>query len=215
MGNGIANEGSQVGKGKIMSKCGAKTEVYSRVCVICERRFMPKNQVQKTCSKACSREMFNIRRKEWRRKRKTERENTTAICPVCGDKFTMRHGRIYCSKKCADSAWLKTPIGKSYKQAKDARYNAKPESKNRKNFLFLTRWRKNPELRIKMVARKIALRAFPVMEPCIECGKVPAERHHPDYRNPTEIVWLCKEHHEQYHAKENNNGEVRKTMLGI
>lgn len=33
--------------------------------------------------------------------------------------------------------------------------------------------------------------------PCIICGNTPAERHHPNIREPRIIVWLCRVHHKQ------------------
>jgi hypothetical protein len=50
---------------------------------------------------------------------------------------------------------------------------------------------------------KASIRANPVIQPCsfVEC-KNKAERHHPDYSKPKEVIWLCKQHHELIHHKE-------------
>lgn len=36
--------------------------------------------------------------------------------------------------------------------------------------------------------------------PCKECGN-PAEAHHPDYRSPLKVIWLCRKHHLEKHNK--------------
>ena len=38
-------------------------------------------------------------------------------------------------------------------------------------------------------------------EPCIHCGTEPADGHHPDYRKPLWIIWLCHRHHSSHHAQ--------------
>ena len=37
--------------------------------------------------------------------------------------------------------------------------------------------------------------------PCVECGAENADAHHPDYSKILEVVWLCRSHHKQLHAK--------------
>jgi hypothetical protein len=36
---------------------------------------------------------------------------------------------------------------------------------------------------------------------CIHCGKPRAQAHHPDYRRPLLIVWLCQAHHSAIHRR--------------
>lgn len=38
--------------------------------------------------------------------------------------------------------------------------------------------------------------------PCITCGNENAEKHHPDYDKPLQIVWLCKVCHIKHHRSE-------------
>lgn len=35
--------------------------------------------------------------------------------------------------------------------------------------------------------------------PCIICHNPVVDGHHPDYRKPSEVIWLCKIHHKQAH----------------
>ena len=41
--------------------------------------------------------------------------------------------------------------------------------------------------------------------PCEVCGATKTHRHHPDYDNPTKVVFLCPLHHKQLHSILNKN----------
>lgn len=36
--------------------------------------------------------------------------------------------------------------------------------------------------------------------PCLCCGEMKVEGHHPDYSRPLDVVWLCTKHHKEVHA---------------
>jgi len=38
-------------------------------------------------------------------------------------------------------------------------------------------------------------------KPCEVCNKIKTEAHHPDYRSPLKIKWLCRQHHLELHNK--------------
>jgi len=58
----------------------------------------------------------------------------------------------------------------------------------------------------KTNAQKIAYCAIRdgnlVRQPCIECGDLKVEAHHPDYSKPLEVIWLCRSHHRILHNEE-------------
>jgi|SRR5215472_7140805 len=62
------------------------------------------------------------------------------------------------------------------------------------------RWReKFPE---KAAAHCVANRVHPTAMPCsIEGCTNLGERHHPDYKKPKDIVWLCRKHHKAEHVR--------------
>lgn len=33
--------------------------------------------------------------------------------------------------------------------------------------------------------------------PCVTCGAVKVEGHHPDYSKPLDVIWLCNRHHRE------------------
>ncbi len=41
-----------------------------------------------------------------------------------------------------------------------------------------------------------------VKQPCVVCGTLKVEAHHPDYSLPLEVVWLCIKHHKELHRME-------------
>jgi hypothetical protein len=68
-------------------------------------------------------------------------------------------------------------------------------------------WRKsNPlseEQKRKDIARSYAntylQRGKLEKQPCIHCGAIDSQMHHPDYSRPLEVVWLCKDCHQKHH----------------
>jgi len=61
----------------------------------------------------------------------------------------------------------------------------------------------------KKMARKSALRAFPVVQPCEVCGSTQdINRHHDDYTKPLEIRWLCSPCHWETHVPRAENQSI-------
>ena len=40
---------------------------------------------------------------------------------------------------------------------------------------------------------------------CVVCGSNKVEAHHPDYKKPLRVIWLCTLHHHELHRKERLN----------
>jgi hypothetical protein len=38
-------------------------------------------------------------------------------------------------------------------------------------------------------------------EPCLYCGAEKAHAHHPDYRKPLWVIWMCNSHHLKHHGR--------------
>ena len=56
------------------------------------------------------------------------------------------------------------------------------------------------ELEVKKALRDGRL----VKEPCKVCSILKVEGHHPDYRSPLKVIWLCRKHHLEIHGKVSN-----------
>lgn len=85
--------------------------------------------------------------------------------------------------------------------------------KNRERINSYNReYRKRPEFKKKADAYKmvqLALKFGILVRPnhCEKCGKdVFTEAHHPDYNKPLEVIWLCKQCHENEHHL--NEGDI-------
>ncbi len=38
-----------------------------------------------------------------------------------------------------------------------------------------------------------------IPKPCEICGEIKSDGHHPDYKKPLKIKWLCRKHHKEQH----------------
>lgn len=46
-----------------------------------------------------------------------------------------------------------------------------------------------------------------IKQPCKVCGNPRTDAHHPDYRRPLEVIWLCRFHHAAAHRREKAGDE--------
>ncbi len=60
-----------------------------------------------------------------------------------------------------------------------------------------------PEAKMKANARAYAntyqKRGYIKKENCVKCGNPESEKHHEDYSKPTEVTWLCRPCHVDFH----------------
>lgn len=57
--------------------------------------------------------------------------------------------------------------------------------------------------------RSAVRRGLVVQQPCVQCGDLRSEGHHPDYTRPAHVIWLCRKCHQAEHRRlkaENCNG---------
>jgi hypothetical protein len=78
------------------------------------------------------------------------------------------------------------PCKAAYGRAHRAAYRDLSEAERRK-------------ARARATARMAVARGTMRIEPCSRCGAAKAERHHPDYSRPLEVVWLCTPCHRAEH----------------
>ena len=46
--------------------------------------------------------------------------------------------------------------------------------------------------------------------PCEICGDIKSNAHHCDYMHPLDVMWLCDDHHKEWHSK---NGEGKNANI--
>lgn len=84
-----------------------------------------------------------------------------------------------------------------YERIKDT-----PEYKERIRLQSIKKRREHPE---RDAARWAVHRAVKmgemVRENCVKCGNSETQGHHEDYSKPLDVVWLCREHHEERHLE--------------
>jgi len=54
--------------------------------------------------------------------------------------------------------------------------------------------------RARSYAHAYLSRGWIKREPCVRCG-AEAQMHHEDYGKPLEVVWLCRDHHQDLHRE--------------
>lgn len=64
------------------------------------------------------------------------------------------------------------------------------------------------EKRARSIINCMIARGKLVKEPCEVCGNPKADAHHDDYNKPLDVRWLCREHHAEWHSK---NEPIRAT----
>ena len=109
------------------------------------------------------------------RKQSGRKSKYTTICTEC--------------KKLTEKLWREK--NRLQRRAKQRLHYAK----NKEIFSKKRKLNYNPiKAQARYLARSIKLK------PCIICGEK-AERHHPNYNEPFNVVFLCKSHHKQVHDK--------------
>ncbi len=145
----------------------------------------------------------------------------TRICGKCHQEKPLeqfyKHIRDGYQSRCKDckreESRLRnqTPQRKVYNQqfAQDLKENGyfreyarRPEVKKRKS-KQMSEYYHNPELTPKFKARRktrtLITNGTIKKQPCVVCGNLLSQPHHVDYDNPTNIKWLCREHHLKEH----------------
>ena len=116
------------------------------------------------------------------------REGKPTSCIVCGGKLHKK-SEYYCSLKCES-------------EYRPSISTEKPS--------FLSKWkvRKNKESKdpLVIIRKKVRRKTNNLIKegrlkrrPCVVCSNKEVLAHHEDYTNPFEIIWLCEEHHKDYH----------------
>jgi hypothetical protein len=88
-------------------------------------------------------------------------------------------------------------------------YFADPENKKRAA-ANMRRYAKDPRLQQRHKARWITNKAIKtgelVKEPCVSCGAIKSEAHHPAYSKPLDVIWLCRSCHNKEHRNAKAEG---------
>lgn len=103
--------------------------------------------------------------------------------------------------------YQKTERGKQVHRAANKKYYQTEKGVKSRNECH-DRYLGLPSTRKKRLAKWTVKRAIKsgllVRRPCEVCGAENSHGHHPDYDRQLDVVWLCAEHHCEWHMK---NGE--------
>lgn len=117
-------------------------------------------------------------------------------------KFLSRYDKLRSACKACIKKYRQTVKGK----ACDSKYQKSEKGKETYKKAVQKYHIANP---IKRKARYVVTYAIVsgnlIKQPCQICGKMRVDAHHCDYRKPLEVMWLCRQHHVEWH-KENGEG---------
>lgn len=94
---------------------------------------------------------------------------------------------------------------RGYVKARIRAYTAKPEVRQKRGKQCRESYLRNKgryKARYLSAHKRLHLavkRGLLTPKPCQICGKHPAEGHHPNYKKPLEVIWLCRSHHQKLH----------------
>lgn len=105
------------------------------------------------------------------------------------------------AKRAAQSVYKKSERGKETQSA---------YSKTDKGRALKAKYRgSSPEKVAAWIAVCKAVKAGSLIRlPCWVCGSEEVEGHHPAYSMPLDVVWLCKEHHDELHFEYENGAST-------
>lgn len=176
----------------------------AKVCTQCEElkpvsafRLQPcRGQLMSAC-KACE-ALYRASKKdpekavEWAtRRNQTKLSHKRTHCSECGtavgpEYFNLsRHSRCADCKSRRDRASNSTPERRAKEVARQRAKDSTPEGRKKKRARCAASYRVRSGKLMK--------------QPCAVCLSPRAEKHHPDYGKPLDVIWLCRKHHAQAH----------------
>lgn len=124
-------------------------------------------------------------------------------CGTCGPCKNRKQREWRAKRKSEGRPVISGNMSREYHARYEKAYLLNPENRRRKS-KWMSEYSRLPEVAHKVRARmevRNALRRGEIHRmPCEKCGSN-AEAHHEDYSKPLEIVWMCRKHHLEHHAK--------------
>lgn len=117
-------------------------------------------------------------------KRNASVDGLTASCKEClRERDSKRYEKERELRLSRQKSYLATPKGKAAHKRATKKWQEENKMRRAAHIIL------GNALKYKTITR----------QPCWVCGKK-AEAHHPDYGRPLDVVWLCKQHHQEVHA---------------
>ena len=146
---------------------------------------------------------------------------TVKVCPPCNKAYRQSRGLLKPAgweRKTLDGAAYQREYRlanpERFKEYEKRRKKRTPEQERERYVRKMKRlhgddWKPrerapaDPMTKVKRRAREAAKKATKtgklVKLPCWVCGNEQVEAHHPDYSSPLDVVWLCRQHHQEIH----------------
>ena len=138
----------------------------------------------------------NYTEDEWAEIIKVKQEKALAYFEANPDKLEQKRKRGR-KKSFTDAEWEADLAKRRERSVENAQRKAELNRAYRES---------NPKKYVAQSAVGNALRdGILVKQPCEVCGSLTVHGHHPDYDKPLNVMWLCPEHHKDWH-RENGEG---------
>lgn len=115
----------------------------------------------------------------------------TRPCKNCRVPFELirsKRSNVFCSRSCANTR-SNNPAWKGGVRSDAAKWQKE-------------QWRRYPKkMRARQDLRYAVRKKYIERGPCEVCGVKKTDAHHNDYSKPLDVIWLCRKHHQQHHAK--------------
>lgn len=136
----------------------------------------------------------------------SRRQETSVSCSYAErSPFYLERKMIKICSKCKRELDISNFYKKGWRNRQEYRSECKDcyreygKSPIRKKYLSTPDRQRKKKIK-DMVHNRVVSGAI-IKMPCMACGDLSVEAHHPDYNKPFEIVWLCDKHHKEKHGQ--------------
>lgn len=121
-------------------------------------------------------------------------------CTICKKSYKLDANNFYRVKRKEFNGF-----GYGCKNCEKSRIRNRNRKRNRSEYFlkYAKNYALKQENKIKLLARKVMTKAIKdkilSRQPCVKCGNIKVDGHHPNYSKPLSVIWLCKKHHQELH----------------
>lgn len=137
-----------------------------------------------------------------------------SYCKICHNKRVIKYHKTIKGRAAKKKAWSKWRSGNGVSYMKAYAERWRKNNADRTKEYDKTKYKRHrakimsriSEYRVKYPekyhAHNMARWHFKKAQSCVMCGRKNAHRHHPNYAEPLNIIWLCPKDHSRIHRRD-------------